>query len=115
MIGRMSAAGRLGTHRYPGHENQDWTYRTFNVCNDIQPPKEVAQAKTRKNLDKLLTKTINQPKTKLRPVLHMGLYKYHIDDFKLPKDYRKKFADKKREEKEQRLSKFVVEIDAIEL
>ena len=41
MVGRMSAAGRLGIHRYPGHEKQDWTRRTYHLSADIQPIKEV--------------------------------------------------------------------------
>ena len=77
----MSAAGRLGTHRYPGHEKQDWTKRTYHLSEDIQPPSQVAQKRTISNLDKLELCAINKPNTKLRPVLHKGLFKYQLHDF----------------------------------
>ena len=115
MIGRMSAAGKLGTHRYPGHERQDWTRRTYHVSADIQPEKQVSQKRTIANLELLKLKAINQPKTKLRPVLHIGLYKYQPADFDMPIDIKQVKADRKKAEREGRLSKFAKDIDEVVL
>ena len=95
----MSAAGRLGIHRYPGHERQDWTRRTYHVSADIQPIKEVNQRKTIANLEFLQLKAVNNPKTKLRHVLHMGLYKYQPDDFEMPVDIRARMLEKRKTER----------------
>ena len=89
----MSAAGRLGTHKYENPELQDFTKRTFYIAEDIKAKNYKVRDKTIERLDDLQLKAINRPAGKLRPVLHQGYHKYKHGDFKMPRDFKQEKAD----------------------
>ena len=96
MTNKMSAAGRLGTHKYENPELQDFTERTFFIAEDIKAKNYKVRDKTIERLDDLQLKAINRPGGKLRPVLHQGYHKYKRGDFKMPRDFKQERADAKK-------------------
>ena len=53
MIGRMSAAGKLGKYRYEDPETKDWSKRVYYLSEDIQPVQIEARKSTQNNLEAL--------------------------------------------------------------
>jgi len=76
MTGRMSAAGRLGAHKYEDPGKQDFTSRTYYIAEDIKAKLDKTKSRTIENLNTLELKAINRAGGKLRPVLQKGFYKY---------------------------------------
>ena len=72
----MSAAGRLGVHKYRETKTSDWTNRTYHIAEDIRPKKDIAKCRTIAQLKMMELRAINNPKCKLRPILHKGMYKH---------------------------------------
>lgn len=60
MTGKMSAAGRLGTHKYENPELQDFTHRTYHVAEDIRDPRRKIISKTGEKLNRLELAAINK-------------------------------------------------------
>ena len=82
----MSAFGKLGKHKYAGHETQDWTSRTMHINEDIELPRRKLMKEHSKQVYLLEQRAINRLNGKMRHVLHKGYYKHNPWEFKMPRD-----------------------------
>ena len=114
MTGCMSAAGKLGVHKYRNQTTDDWTARTFHICDDIMPFQHKERKRTSAKVKHLELKAINNPRGKLRPVLHKGLYKHNPHDFEKLRDIKKEIREAKQNERENRIDRFNREMDSME-
>ena len=113
MTGRMSAAGKLGIHKYESPRAQSFGSRAYFIASDIKNKRDVEREQTKKKLETLELQAINRPKGRLRPVLNKGLYKFQPWDFKIPQDVKARRAAVRQKERTNRLEKFEQEMDNI--
>ena len=113
MTNKMSAAGKLGRHKYDNPEQQDFTQRTYFLAEDIRPQHDKDRDMTIEKVKHLQIVAINKQGGKLRQVLSKGLYKYKVEDFKMPCDFREEFCLAKKDERLNRKTNFNTEMDNI--
>lgn len=113
--GRMSAFGKLGKHKYAGHETQDWTSRTMHINEDIELPRRKLMKEHSKQVYLLEQRAINKLNGKMRHVLHKGYYKHNPWEFKMPRDLVAEREQAKEIDRKYRLKNFAREMDTINI